>query len=101
MRGRRIAIAAGVLATATVGGTILFEFDRIAEGWWIQKLLSPDEAVRHHAAGRLGEMRSLRAAPAIIRAIGRDPGEIAIEEGTFYFFAPDLLRSGIPQGAKK
>ena len=43
----------------------------VLEEWHIRRLESTDPAQRNAAATRLGEMKSTRAIPALVRAIGR------------------------------
>jgi HEAT repeat protein len=65
-RGRRAALIAALCAAAVIVAAIIAGRDLILEQWWIWRLGSRDEATWRAAAERLGEMRSVRAAPALV-----------------------------------
>jgi len=71
-RRKRLVIFLGLAAAAVAASSLLFPRvrDRIAEEWWIRKLSSEDRDARGEAARRLGELRSARAAPELIRLTG-------------------------------
>ena len=47
----------------------------LLEEWHIRRLESTDPAQRNAAAARLGDMKSIRAIPALVRAVGRVRGK--------------------------
>ena len=56
------------LSALLVAGVALKE--PLLEQWHIRRLESSDPAQRNAAATRLGEMKSIRAIPALVRAVG-------------------------------
>ena len=56
------------LSALLVAGVALKE--PLLEEWHIRRLESSDPAQRNAAAARLGEMKSIRAIPALVRAVG-------------------------------
>jgi HEAT repeat protein len=66
--GRRAAIVTAGLALATALTAGIAGRRSILERWWIWRLGSGDRSVRDAAAGRLGELRSLRAIEPLIDA---------------------------------
>jgi len=65
-KGRRIAIALGVVAIAVLAAAIYACRDRLREAWYLHRLDSPDLVTSYRAARKLGELRSERALPRIV-----------------------------------
>ncbi len=68
-KGRRAAVATGVLAMATVLWAGIAFKERIREEWYLRQLRSRSYEERIHAIEMLGKMRSKRAVPHLRRMI--------------------------------
>jgi hypothetical protein len=68
-KGRRVAIATGLLVVATLAGTAILARGAIVERWYIHRLHSDDEATRIAAAWKLADLNSLAAVPYLIQAV--------------------------------
>src|SRR5262245_24967386 len=78
IRGRRVAIVSCLLAVSVVASGALF-FERLREYWYLLQLRSGNGEASFRAAARLGELRSLRAVPPLIRELkGRKSEAVAI-----------------------
>ncbi len=66
-RGRTVALATAALGTAVLAGTAIASREWIAETWWIYRLDSSDPEKQLQAVQKLGEMRSRRAIPALVK----------------------------------
>ena len=88
-RDKTIVLLSGILGLAVLV-TAGFAFrDRLVEEYWLWKLERGDEGDREVAARRLGEMKSTRAIPGLLRWVAsakRRP-----EEAESIFFAPAEL----------
>jgi HEAT repeat protein len=73
--GKRVALACAALAMAVLVTAAIAGRGWIAEGWWIHKLGSSEPEERLDAARKLGEMRSRRAIPELVRLYLVHPGE--------------------------
>ncbi len=62
-RGKSIAISTAVLGVVVLVAAGVAGKERIREEWYLHQLGSADDATRLHAAGALGEMKSIRAVP--------------------------------------
>ncbi len=69
--GRRVAAILGALGALALGGVVWAAWPYFVESWCIRRLESPDALVRADAARRLGEMRSVRAVPALVDSLER------------------------------
>ena len=69
-RGRRIALAALALGLLTLAGAGFACRGWMVEEWWLWKLGSRHEEERQTAAKRLGELKSVRAIPNLLSAVG-------------------------------
>jgi len=67
IRGKRVVVATAVMAALVLLGTGLLCRDRLREEYWLRKLGGQPVEGKFLAAIRLGEMRSVRAVPALIR----------------------------------
>jgi len=83
------------LATVGVGVVVLVAAGfaakgRIREEWYIHQLQSANEETRLHAAERLGELKSLRAVPELIRMLraNGDEGWFRRGESDIVHFTP-------------
>jgi HEAT repeat protein len=81
-RGRLLALSTAAVALVAVGAAGIVERDRIREEWYIWRLRSVDEETRLHAAEQLGEMRSARAVPELVRMIREEKRECVSEMST-------------------
>ncbi len=82
-RGRVVVLSIGFLSLATLAAAGFAFQDRIREEYWLWKLERGSESARELATQRLGEIRSLRAVPGLLKWVGsakRRPGEI----GSYY-----------------
>ncbi len=66
-RGRIIALSTGVLGIAVLATAGFALRERTCEQYWLWKLELGDESARWFAAQRLGEMRSSRAVPGLLK----------------------------------
>jgi hypothetical protein len=78
LKGKRVAVAAGVIGLAVLALTAFLARDRIAEEWWLWKL-SRASAIKDEIkpVKRLGELRSVRAVPLLfdrLRVRGEELG---------------------------
>jgi|SRR5882762_10111875 len=77
VRGKRLVVALAFLTLSAGSLCVIAARSWLLESWYIPRLRSPDESTRLHAAERLGEMKSLRAAPHLIHAIEAEAREAA------------------------
>lgn len=68
-RGRRIALLAGVLGLLSLGLSSLVFWRDLEEKWYFRQLGSDDRQAKRNAVKRLGEIHSLRAIPAFLKAL--------------------------------
>ena len=73
-RGRPIALASAALGLAVLVATAVAGRGWITETWWIYQLGSSEPEKKLEAARNLGEMRSRRAIPALVRLYLEHPG---------------------------
>ena len=73
--GKRLAIISGVAATVVVIAASLLFKEQLVEQWYIFRLGSSDDVTRLAAVDKLGEMKSVRAIPTLIRLFEDDRRE--------------------------
>jgi hypothetical protein len=89
-RGKRGALVTGaVVLLAMAVGTFIARF-RIREAWYLWRLESQDEEIRCHAAEMLGNLRSVRAVPTLVRLLeeGEGPPRLFLPEDLAYRLKP-------------
>jgi len=81
-RGRKLALACGFLGAAVLIALAFTSWEWLVESWWIHRLQSDEVKTRIHAAGKLGEAGTDRAARALLDALTQvklaSSGEAAI-----------------------
>jgi len=74
-RGKVIALSTAAVGVAVLVVTAVAARGYVVGQYYIRELRSPDEAVRLRAAEALGEMRSTRAVPHLIRLLEQEKRE--------------------------
>ena len=74
-RGKAIALSTVTIGLVVLVATAVAGRGYVAEQYYIRELRSPDEAIRLRAAEALGEMRSTRAVPHLIRLLEQEKRE--------------------------
>ena len=74
-RGKTIALSTVAFGVAVLVATVVAARGYVVEQYFIRELWSPDEAIRLRAAEALGEMRSTRAVPHLIRLLEQEKWE--------------------------
>jgi len=74
-RGRTIALSTVTIGLVVLVATAVAGRGYVVEQYYIRELRSPDEAIRLRAAEALGEMRSTRAVPHLIRLLEQEGRE--------------------------
>ena len=77
-RGKLVALSSGIVALTLAA---ILPNDRLWEEYYLRRLQSADEEVRLHAAESLGDLKSLRAVPALPQLIAEDPRECVLTNG--------------------
>ncbi len=74
--GRRTALAAAAIALPVAALAAFLGAKPALEWWWLRELRrADDDAARVRAAGKLADLKSLRAVPDLIRLIEEDERE--------------------------
>ncbi len=79
-RQTRWTLLVGFTSLLVVAGTVFCFRDRLLESWYLFRLESKDADTRQVATARLGELRSVRAFPRLMRA-ARESGLYGHAEG--------------------
>ncbi len=69
---RRVTVFFFALALGVVGLFVVVAWRDILAGWYLHRLASSERSVREHAALQLGALRSLKAVPEILEAVGAE-----------------------------
>ncbi len=66
-KGKAVVLGTAAAALAVLGATALILWPLAVEAWWLRELASADASVKIHAAQRLGEIRSRKAVPGLMK----------------------------------